>query len=376
MPAKSWSDTLLDPMRAIGDPIADNVVAELFAKDQVAGVNSLLRLMVENETLPATGVPPVIADYIKQTETLPPWADAQRVRRGEQVFWQYGSVVITILFTYGLPACYAAKKGVQVLALTSRLYSNPTRRIIETAQMVVDVMRPGGLARFGKGIRSTQKVRLMHAAVRHLLLKSGQWNREWDSPINQEDMVGTLMAFSWIVIDGLRKLGYSLSDQEAEDYLYSWRIVGYILGIREELLPTDVPSAASLMQAIERRQYAACPEGRMMTKALMDMLQYHLPGNIFDPVPPALTRYLLGDSTSDILNVDKNSLFDSLMLPMRLVGIKADQALDRSPALRQISTIFSRKLIESILLVGRGGARVTFDIPTDLRQTWGVNWLG
>src|SRR5262245_15657081 len=78
-----------------------------------------------------------------------------------------GPEIIMTLFCYGLPSCYAAAKGVQVLALTTRLFSNPTRRVIETAQMVVDVMAPGGLAARGRGIRTAQKVRLMHAAVRY-----------------------------------------------------------------------------------------------------------------------------------------------------------------------------------------------------------------
>lgn len=376
MPANTWTEGQFDSMRAAGDPLADAVIAELFASGQVAAVNQLMRTLVANDDVPSDSLPPGVRDYLKQTEALPSWADPQRIRRGEQVFWQYGSAIITCLFCYGLPACYAAAKGVQVLALTARLYSNPTRRVIETAQMMVDVMRPGGIARAGRGVRTVQKVRLMHAAVRRLIAEHADWKPEWGTPINQEDMAGTLMAFSWIVIDGLRKLGYSLSDQEAEDYLYAWRVVGHLMGIRDEMLPADVNSAALLMRTVAHRQYAACPEGQQLMKALLDMLKYHLPGNVFDPVPAALTRYLLGDAASDLLAVEKHELLGSLMLPMRLIGIKADKALDRSPALRQMSTIFSRKLIESIMLVGRGGNRVSFEIPTDLRQTWGVNWLG
>jgi len=375
MPATAWSNAQLDSMRTIGDPSADAVVADLFASSQVSAVNRLMRTLIDNDDIPADSLPASVRDYLQQTGTLPSWIDAQRIRRGEQVFWQYGSVVVTCLFCYGLPACYAAAKGVQVLALNARLHSSPTRHIIETAQMMVDVMRPGGLARGGKGVRSVQKVRLMHAAVRHLIGTHASWNPDWGTPINQEDLAGTLLAFSWIAVDGLRKLGYSLSDQDAEDFLYSWRVVGHLLGIRDDMVPAGIQSAETLMQTIAARQYAACPEGQQLTRALMEMLQYHLPGNIFDPVPAALTRYLLGDAASDLLAVDRNSLLAALTLPMRIIGLKTDAALDGSPALRQLSTVFSRKLIESVVLVGRGGTRVSFDLPNDLRQTWGVNWL-
>src|SRR5581483_7387456 len=134
----------------------------------------------------------------------------------------YGPQVILNLFCYSLPFCYAARKGVQVVWLTSRRYTNPTRRIIETAQMVVDVMRPGGLSAGGTGVKTAQKVRLMHAGVRHQIHAYTGWNAEFGEPINQEDMAGTLMSFSWVVVDGLRRLGMGLNDAEAEAYLHAW----------------------------------------------------------------------------------------------------------------------------------------------------------
>jgi hypothetical protein len=53
---------------------------------------------------------------------------------------------------------------------THRLINHPFRRIVETAQFVLDVMAPDGLGHSGRGVRSAQKVRLMHAAIRHLIL--------------------------------------------------------------------------------------------------------------------------------------------------------------------------------------------------------------
>jgi len=57
-----------------------------------------------------------------------------------------------------------------VLFETGELYQRPNRRVFETLQMVVDVMSPGGLAAEGRGSLTALKVRLMHAAVRKLLL--------------------------------------------------------------------------------------------------------------------------------------------------------------------------------------------------------------
>ena len=55
----------------------------------------------------------------------------------------------------------------------------------------------------------------MHAAVRYQIATHGRWNPAWDRPINQEDLAGTLLAFSWVCLDGLRQMGFQLSADKA-----------------------------------------------------------------------------------------------------------------------------------------------------------------
>ena len=114
--------------------------------------------------------------------------------------------------------------------------------------MIFDAMSVGGLEPGGRGIRSVQKVRLMHAAVRCLIQRSGQWNAEWGAPINQEDLAGTLMTFSWTVVDAIEKLSVVVTPEEAEAYLHAWKVAGAVLGIRAELLPRDMSDAELLAQ--------------------------------------------------------------------------------------------------------------------------------
>jgi ER-bound oxygenase mpaB/B'/Rubber oxygenase, catalytic domain len=374
-PSPTWTDHVLDPMRQVTDPLADAVVAEAFQQGQADAVNTLMRTLIENDDLPSDQLPQGIREYLATSAQMPAWVDPARLQAGERVFWRYGPEIIMNLFCYGLPSCYAGAKGVQVLALTTRLFSNPTRRVIETAQMVVDVMAPGGLAAHGRGVRTAQKVRLMHAAVRYQIATHRLWNPAWDRPINQEDLAGTLLAFSWVCLDGLRQMGFELSGDEAESYLHSWNVVGHLLGIREALLPTHVAHAEALARAIQRRQYAACAEGQMMTRALVAMMQHAIPGNIFDAFPAALIRLLLGEEYADLLAVERHRMAEVLLGPWRHLFALKDDLMDHASALRRLSEIFSRKLIEGLLLVGRGGQRVAFSMPTELRQTWGINWV-
>ncbi len=370
-----WCDALLDPMRQETDPLADGVVSELFGSGQVTSVNTLMRTLIENDGLPSDALPAVVREYLASSATLPTWADPHAIEVGERVFWRYGPAVISILTCYSLPFCYAAANGVKVLALTARLSTNPTRRIIETAQMVVDVMRPGGLGRLGTGIRTAQKVRLMHAAVRLLVGRYEGWKPEFGRPINQEDLIGTLLSFCWVTLEGLQRLGYALTAEEAESYMHSWKVVGYILGIRPELQPVDYADGGMLARRIQHRQYAACEEGQMMTKALVEMMQYYVPGDLLDGVPVTMIRYFLGDPVGDILGVPPADATKVLVQPLQfLAHIKSD-LVHRSNEMAQVLELFARALIKGILLAGRGGKRIPFTIPMDLQQAWGVNWL-
>lgn len=371
---QTWNDEFLDAMRQAGDPLADNVVGHLFASGDVKAVNALMKTLVENDQPPPEALPPSIREYLAASEGLPEWADPVKIKAGENFFWRFGPEAIMNLFCYSLPFCYAARKGVQVLALTSRLYTNPTRRIIETAQMMVDVLRPGGLSAQGKGVRTAQKVRLMHAAVRHQIGAYPGWNPEFGTPVNQEDLAGTLLSFSWVVIDGLRKLGLHIEDTLADAYLHCWNVVGHILGVREELMAFNMVEAATLAHDIQRRQYASSQEGRDMTRALIQMMQRFVPGTLLDPLPCLFTRFLLGDPYSDLLGVEPIPSPHLLMFPLRAFNLTVENAKNSSAVASAISGHFSRRVIEGIVLVGRGGNRIPFDIPTELKQTWGVNW--
>ena len=130
MPAQyspAWMDTVLDPMRQVTDPLADAVVADVLQHGQAEAVNALMQTLIENDDIPSDQLPQGIREYLAMSAQLPLWADRACMQAGERVFWRYGPEIILALFCYGLPSCYAAAKGVQVLALTTRLFSNPTR---------------------------------------------------------------------------------------------------------------------------------------------------------------------------------------------------------------------------------------------------------
>jgi hypothetical protein len=373
MTGQSWTQDFLDTMREQCDPPADDAVRTLFQQEKVQATNALMKQLVVNEKISVEMLSPTLRGYFEQSGQLPSWADPELIHQGEQLFGRYGPQVLTSLFCASLPACYAAAKGVQVLHLTARLETNAYRRIVETAQMIVDVMAPGGLASDGRGLRSAQKVRLMHAAVRYLIHHSGRWDPAWNQPINQEDMALTVLTFSTVVLQSLERMGCELSDAERQAYYHAWRVVGYVLGVDERLLPETWEDASRLLKVIQQRQYGATSEGQALTRALLELLEHVLPGNAFDGMPATLMRHLLGDATGDLLNVPQGDWTRLLMGPLQVLGWVSDKVVDlKGPSAARLTELFGRRLVEGLFWVNRGPERVPFRLPTVLRESWDV----
>src|ERR1035438_5505856 len=85
----------------------------------------------------------------------------------------------------------------------------------------------------------------------------------------------------------------------------------------------------SLAARVATRQFAACDEGRYMTRALVQMLQHIVPGDLLDTVPELLMRHFLGDSTADILAIAPGHADQLLIGPIKLLT-RTETALTHS----------------------------------------------
>lgn len=372
MTSSRWTNDLLDSMRTVTDPPADNAVRELFEQGEVGAVNKLLSDILKNDQLVPEALPPCIQRYIEKSETLPEWADPKKITQAEDFFARNGMLIGMSLLFSSLPMCYACSKGVQVLHLTARLETDARRRVAETSQMIIHIMVPGGLSPAGRGIAEGQKVRLMHAAVRHLIGESGQWDAGWGSPINQEDMAGTLQSFAYLPLTALQKLGVTVLPEEADAYIHSWNIVGHIMGVRDELLPSGLADAKELVEVIGERNFEASEAGRVMTAALIGFVDEMMPGSVFKGFPATMIRFLNGDRVADIVGVANIDWTRKLIGPIgKMFGIVEKEA-DQSRMLAAASEHFGRAFTEAFSWIDRGGHRAPFEIPDVLRQQWNL----
>jgi ER-bound oxygenase mpaB/B'/Rubber oxygenase, catalytic domain len=327
-------------------------------------------------------LPDELQAYLLETLPLPEWADADKIKRGQQLFETWGVQIAICLFCASLPSSYAAANGVKALYLTARLDTDARRRVMETGQFLIDVLTVGGLDEHGKGRRTIQRVRLMHAAVRHLIkarneLTPGMWHPDWGTPINQEDLAGTLLSFSYVVADPLRRLGVRVGAKDVDAYLHLWNVIGHLLGVRDELLVSDAADAAALVDSIERRQFKASPEGQELTGALVNLLDELTPLHRLDETIPPLIRHLIGEETADLLCVPKSDLADDLGRLARIANWfyvqvlgRVERGLPRYQLMSRLARPFGRDLLDALFRLERGGERPPFDIPDHLARDW------
>lgn len=326
---------------------------------------------------------PAIAAFVAAESPLPDWADPDRLTRGQDFFSDWLMHQFTALYLASLPNAYAAAKGSHVIWLTGRLRDDPQRRLNETAQFLMDVTAPGAFAS-GQATDRILHVRLMHAAIRWLvdhddrvqrpahlspvLMPTGLvWSPSWGRPVNQEDLAGTMLTFTTVVLEAFRRSGVEYDHAAAEDFFHLWRVIATQLGVAPELIPGDLTAAAELQRRIFGRQHAASAVGTALTATLLRLLDDRLPGPVARLGPPMLRRYV-GDEVADLLEVPRapgaNWILDVLVALTRL----SSRGRRHDPVPRWLSNRIGRFLLDGLLAADRGGERVPFNIPDRLGQ--------
>jgi hypothetical protein len=374
-----WTDTFLDDMRNRGDPLADQAVAALYDtnKRDLSRINSLMRNLVSNDQLIPEQLPPEIQEYLVRSAPMLE-LDPERVLLGEQVFADHGPEILMILGFYSLPFSYSARKGAHVIYDTGLLLQRAAQRLFETMQLVVDMLSPGGMNPTGRAIRSAQKIRLMHAAIRFLLTHDPR--RPWDAslgvPINQEDLAGTFTVFTVIVAKyGLEKLGIVLPLEQQDAYLQAWRTVGLVQGIDPRLLPVTMAKVDEMSRIIQTRQVAESEQGRQLTASLIQAMEAILP-KPFHGTPTVMMRHFLSEDPYDgrnlatLLGIPPGKLTDLLLEATIRFGEAVNYADTHSSIAQKVIRHVGLMMIEGMLRLERGGNRPPFSIPANLKVHW------
>jgi hypothetical protein len=248
---------------------------------------------------------------------------------------------------------------------------------------------------WGGGIVAARKVRFLHAAMRQMLLNPAAMQRQpgasaddrahsfmdhaarrvtrWDDangvPINQEDLAFVLLTFGYLIPKGMETWGRRVPRDQKEAFLHLWRVVGHVMGIRDDLMTDDLDQARVLYEQLLEKNAATSEPGRILTTGLMNFLRSYLPARfgLSGSVPAALIIDQLGPEKAKLIVND------------------ADYRAARRPATR-FTHGFARSsiklyywlrehLLSRLPLVGPGVSTVTEQAAEAMINSWRESFL-
>ncbi|WP_447970021.1 oxygenase MpaB family protein [Nitrospira sp. M1] len=288
-----WSDDqFLDSLRLQGDATADHCLAELHDVVKEEDFNNLFQRLNTNTAVLSNDIPEPLRAFLASTMNLPLLEahpiDGERIKRGQRVFMTHALPSALVLLAKSLPEGYAAPNLSKVLSISNNLSHRPYRRILGVLQMLINVSAVGGFEPSGKALITVPKIRLLHAGVRKIVREHlPHYEERYGVPVNLEDKLGAVMGFSYLVISGLKQLRIGLSNEQAEDLYYLWRIFAQMMGIHpkgdpdsSEYVPKNLAEAKEFYTSYTRRHYVNAvdnPEGVELAAVNLRMLNDLLP---------------------------------------------------------------------------------------------------
>ena len=192
---------------------------------------------------------PVLTEFFNLVETPPEWFDPSKINTSIQFTHRLGTNSTFILRDLALMTGYQYPGFNQPLILTGALSKYAGKRLAETHKWWLDVNKENGFDRFNDGFTSTIFVRFIHSLVRYQLNKSKEWDTEtWGIPINQFDQALTNVAFSGVLLLGIRGIGIFPNKDEVDAMMHFWKYTGWLMGVDEKWLINKESEGWKLLQ--------------------------------------------------------------------------------------------------------------------------------
>jgi ER-bound oxygenase mpaB/B'/Rubber oxygenase, catalytic domain len=353
-----FTDATLNHLRSIGDPAFAAAPARdqpdpatYFASVANAGVAKALGTVSESwsgcVTAAAETEARAAVDWYTGEFGVNP---AELVTTARDLFAQYGDEISAALLLAALPETYATAWGARVLVAHGDLVWQLPRRIRETALFLATVLSKHPAATHGDPVVNTDSaffkncagLRLFHHMLRiQLTPAEGVVNPLGDKntvPLNQEDLLGTLLTFSVTTFRVMEQFGVHWTADEQDAYLFFWDLVGGCLGIGTQavsvklglsdpkepttLRPSTVEAASAMLDQLHARQWLPVQgeldsgrpfpwedlvPGRALVDALLRALSDSMPA-MKQPWPAIVMRELAPTAVRSRLGLERTGL--------------------------------------------------------------------
>ncbi|KAF0967594.1 MULTISPECIES: oxygenase MpaB family protein [Gordonia] len=250
----------------------------------------------------------------------PAWADHDRMARAADALIVNTAPLGIVLGAASLVRGAGNTIAAKPLATTGRYVSQPAMRSVEVGEWLSQVITPGGMRRDGDGFAYTVRVRMIHAHVRQMLWKRGDWDEKaCGVPIPQPYMAFTIAEFGHIAIAAMHTLGVRFTDRELEDIYHLWRYVGHVVGMSPELNPSCEADHVRIEELYRLTSPGPGPDDHDFVVALTEdylvpELANVLPGprvlrnRLATNIMYGLQRVFIGDHDADALGIPDGTI--------------------------------------------------------------------
>ncbi|MBG0566035.1 oxygenase MpaB family protein [Actinoplanes aureus] len=301
------TDTITDPW-GVWDDATDPLVASLLRDGQIPAVNTAFDKWVNNGDALPSGIPAGLTTYLQQHNRLPSWADQTKLNRAAQfnkrmsmylfLLYGLGSGIMSTVIPREARNVYWSEGGADMKARAAKTFT------YGYDLSAIDAFQPSG-----HFVVTSNKTRLTHAAVRHLLPQSAKWRAVTDDqdfiPISNGDILITFHSLGTFVHGKLKSWGIRMSAAEEDAFLHMWQVALHLLGVRDDFIPASWAAAKQQSAYALTPIMAPTPEGIDLADILLGLTS-QIDLGVTKGFQREFARYLLSDKVGDWLKLPRD----------------------------------------------------------------------
>ncbi|AYO58081.1 hypothetical protein CO230_08075 [Chryseobacterium sp. 6424] len=295
------------------DELADDVVKETYLKMPYKQASSLIHHGASNRISVDDDYPDILKEFFMQMQQVPVWLNRDLANAGARFCMRSGTNALIILRDFSLMGGYDYAYLNKPLIFTGILKKGAVKRLKDTLEFWIGVTRENALEINSEAYQLVVRTRLMHAYARlKIKSESTNWDYEkWGEPINYWDMIATYTGFSLVLMQGLRKLGLEISEQEELGVFHLWKYIGYLLGIPAVYLPENRQEAVKQLYLWSSVQDQGDEDSVQLARALLDenlentIYKYPFQRKMLLKLHQSMNWFLLDEDINERLQIPK-----------------------------------------------------------------------
>jgi hypothetical protein len=321
-PPKAWAwssansiaatDTVTDPW-SVWDDATDPIVASLLDTGQIPAVNTAMQSWIDNGDPLPSSLPSDLVTYLQQFNALPSWADQTKLAAAAQ-FNKRMSMYLFLLYGLGSGIMSTVIPREARNVYYSAGGADMQSRAAKTFTYGYDLSAIDAFQPTGHFVVTSNKTRLVHAAVRHLLPQSAAWRAVTDNsiPISNGDILVTFHSLGTYVHSKLGSWGIRMSSAEEGAYLHMWQVALHLLGVRDDFIPASWAAADQQSSYVLTPILGPTPEGVDLATILFG-LTAQVDLGVTQGFLHEFARYMLSDKIGDWLELPRDYISRSLI---------------------------------------------------------------